>query len=115
MAKTQELLYAFVGAGDFAVNKVKGFKRFVDRQNNQKLYKDFVRRGRKLSTRFKNSTPGKQVQAQTKVAREQVTETARNVQKALGVNVQSWPKRKSSGPKKTTAKSTAKKTTAKAS
>lgn len=116
MAKTQELLYAVVGAGDFALDKVKGFKRFAERDTNQKLYKDFVKRGRKLSTRIKNSNPTKQVRAQADVARKQVNEAAKGVQKAIGVNVQAWPKRTSSPTrKKTTSKSTARKSTAKAS
>jgi hypothetical protein len=114
MAKTQELMYAVVGAGDYAVDKVKGFKRLTDRDTSQKLYKDFVKRGRKLSTRIKNSNPGKQVRAQADVARKQVNEATKGVQKAIGVN-QTWPKRTSSPPrKKTTSKSTARKTTAKA-
>lgn len=109
MPKAQELLYAVVGAGDFAVNKVKSVKIVADRKKGQKLYRDFVKRGRTLSTKVKNSTPGKQVRTQTESARKQVNETARNVQKTLGVNIQSWPKARKTGatkaaPKKTTAK-----------
>lgn len=112
MPKAQELLYAVVGAGDFAVDKVKNVKTVADRKKNQKLYNDFVKRGRSLSTKVKNSTPGKQVRTQTEAARKQLDDAAKSIQKTLGVNIQSWPKpRKTSTKKKTTAK----KTTAKAS
>ena len=123
MAKAQELIYAVVGAGDFAVDKVKGVRKVADRRSNQKLYKDFVKRGRSLSTKVKNSTAGKQVVARTEPAREQLEDAFKSVTKAFGVNVVAWPKgstrgkttaRKSNGARKTT-KSTARKTTAKAS
>lgn len=121
MAKAQELIYAVVGAGDVAVDKVKGLRKYADRKTNEKMFKDFVKRGRTLSTKVKNSKPGKQFNAQTVTVKTKATDAAKTVTKALGVNVVSWPKgrkttsRKSptSGARKTT--STAKKTTAKAS
>ena len=109
MPKAQELLYAVVGAGDLAVDKVKNVKIVADRKKGQKVYKDLVKRGRTLSTKVKNSNPTKQVRSQTEAARKQVNETAKTVQKTLGVNIQSWPKSRS------TKKATPKKTTAKAS
>lgn len=118
MAKAQELIYAVVGAGDFAVDKAKNVKKFADRKKNEKLYKDFVKRGRTISTKVKNSKPGKQFTAQTETVKKQATDAAKNVTKALGVNVVSWPKSrkttagKTTGPKKTAAKKT---TTSKAS
>lgn len=116
MAKTKELWFAVVGAGDFAVDKVRNVRKIADRKTGQKLYKDFVKRGRSLSTKVSNSTPGKQVRSQTQNARAQVSEVAKKASKTLGVNVQAWPKSsKSSSPKSTTAKSSSKKTTASAS
>jgi U3 small nucleolar RNA-associated protein 14 len=112
MAKAQEVLYAVVGAGDFAVDKVKGIRKVADRKRNEKLYKDFVKRGRTLSTQVKNSKPGKQVRTGTEVAKEQLNDAAKNVGKAIGVNVVSWPKtRRSSARKSTASKSTARKST----
>lgn len=118
MVKTKELWFAVVGAGDFAVDKVRNVRKIADRKTGQKLYKDFVKRGRSLSTKVRNSTPGKQVRNQTQSARKQVSEAAKKAQKTLGVNVQAWPKSrnsKSSSPKKSTTKSSSTKTTASAS
>lgn len=118
MAKTQEVLYAVVGASDFAVDKVKGIRKVADRKRNEKLYNEFVKRGRTLSTQVKNSKPGKQVRTSTEVAKEQLNDAAKNVGKVLGVNVVSWPKtrrstvRKSSASQATARKSTAGKSTA---
>ena len=123
MAKAQEVLYAVIGAGDFAVDKVKGVRRVADRKANQKLYKDFVKRGRSVSTTVKNSAPTKQVAAQTEPARKQVEDAFKSVTKAFGVNVVAWPKsrpqrrttpRKTTGSAKSTTRRTNKKTTAKA-
>lgn len=111
MPKAQELLYAVVGVGDFAVDKVKNVRTVADRKKSRKLYNDFVKRGRTLSTKVKNSTPGKQVRSQTETARKQLDDAAKNLQKTLGVNIQSWPKSR----KSSTKKSTAKRSTAKAS
>jgi hypothetical protein len=86
LAKTQELLYAVVGAGDFAAEKVRGVTKIADRKTTQKLYKDFVKRGKTLSTRIKNSGPSKQAVAQTKTARTQVKAAATSVTKAVRAN-----------------------------
>ncbi|MBA2725493.1 MAG: hypothetical protein H0U53_05845, partial [Actinobacteria bacterium] len=53
MANAQEIMYAVVGAGDFAVDKVKTIGSIADRKANQKRYRDFVKRGRSLSTKVK--------------------------------------------------------------
>ncbi len=120
--KSQEIVYAVVGAGEAAVDKVKGLSRFADRKKNEKLYNDFVKRGRTVSTKVRNTKPAKQLRVQTDTVKEKATDAAKTVTKAFGVNVVSWPKgrkpatRKSTGSKSTgTRKSTAKKTTAKAS
>jgi hypothetical protein len=86
MAKAQELFYAAVGAGDFAVEKVKGTRKLADRKTTSKLYKDFVKRGKALSTRIRNSGPTKQAVAQTKVARAQVKAAATSVAKVARSN-----------------------------
>jgi hypothetical protein len=120
MAKAQELLYAVVGAGDYAVDKVKNVRKVADRKVNQKLYRDFIKRGRTVSTKVKNAKPTKQIAAQTEPVRTKAEDAFKSVSKALGVNVVSWPKRpasrkstpKRSTPKKSTAKKTTRKTTA---
>ena len=70
MAKTQELLYAVIGAGDFAVDKARNVKKLADRKTNEKLFKDFVKRGRAISTKVKNSKPGKQIKVQSETVRK---------------------------------------------
>ena len=84
--KSQELLYAVVGAGDFALDKVKGVTRYADRKQTEKLYKDFVKRGRTLSTKIRNSAPTKKAVSQTKTARTQVKAAATSVGKAVRAN-----------------------------
>ena len=86
MAKAQELLYAIVGAGDFAVEKVKDTGKLADRKSTQKVYADFVKRGRTLSTKVRSSAPTKQAVAQTKTARSQVKAAATSVGKAVRAN-----------------------------
>jgi hypothetical protein len=120
VTKAQEVLYAVVGAGDYAAEKVTGVRSLVDRKANQKRYRDFIKRGRSVSTKVKNSKPVKEVASQTEPARKQVEDAAKSVGKAFGVNVVSWPskRRTASRPaatRKTTRKTTAKKSTAKAS
>lgn len=87
MAKTQELLYAVIGAGDLTVEKVRGLRELADRKQTEKVYKDFVKRGRTLSTRIKNSAPTKNAVAQTKTARSQVKAAATSVRKAVKADV----------------------------
>ena len=86
MPKSENVVYALVGAGDFAVEKVKNLGT-IDRKRSEKLYNDFVTRGRKLSTSIKNARPSKQAVEQTKVARSQVKAAATSIRKAVGANV----------------------------
>ena len=83
MARTQEILYAVVGAGDFAVEKAKGL---TERENATKAYEDLVRRGRTLSTKIKGSAPTKQAIAQTRTARSQAKAAATSATKAVRAN-----------------------------
>lgn len=87
MAKAEELLYAVVGAGDFAIEKARDARKAVDLEYTQKLYKDFVKRGRTLSGRVRNSRPTKRAAAQTRTARSQVRSAATSVRKAGRANV----------------------------
>jgi len=102
MSKAQEVVYALVGAGDFAVEKVANVRKVADRKSNTKLYKDFVKRGRSLSTKVKNSSAGKQVAEQTEPVRTQVQGAVKTVGKAFGVNVVSWPSSRRSTTRSTT-------------
>ena len=83
MPKGENLVYALVGAGDYAIDKVKNVGS-IDRKQSEKLYNDFVSRGRKLSTSIKNARPTKQAMEQTKVARTQVKAAATSIRKAVG-------------------------------
>ena len=80
MPKTQELIYAVVGAGDFTVEKVKDLTNL---ERSKKIYIDFVKRGRTISKRIRNSAPTKNAVAQTKTARSQVKAAATSVRKAV--------------------------------
>lgn len=86
MAKTQELLYAVVGAGDFALEKAKNVTKVADPKATTKLYKDFVKRGRGISTKVRNSAPTKQAVAQTKTARTQIKAATTSLTKAVRAN-----------------------------
>jgi hypothetical protein len=86
LPKTQELLYAVVGAGDYTLEKVRNVSKVADRKVTTKAYKDFVKRGRTLSTRIKNSAPTKQALAQTKTARTQVKAAVTSASKAVNAN-----------------------------
>lgn len=79
MARAQELLYAVVGAGDLAVEKM----RANDPTATRELYDDFVKRGRAISTKVRSSAPTKQAVAQTKIARSQVKAAGTSVRKAV--------------------------------
>jgi hypothetical protein len=92
MAKAQEMLYAVVGAGDFTLQKVRDLTK-VDRKSSQKVYEDFVKRGKSLSTKVKNAAPTKQAFEQTKTARTQVKAAATSVGKAIKVGAQQGPSR----------------------
>jgi hypothetical protein len=85
MPKGENFVYALVGAGDFALEKVRNAGT-IDRKKSQKLYQDFVKRGQKLSTSIKNARPTKQAMEQTKVARSQMKAAATSVRKAVGAN-----------------------------
>ena len=86
MANTQEILYAVVGAGDLAVEKVRGISKLADQKTTQKYYKDFIKRGKSLTTSIKNSAPTKRAVAQTKTARTQVKAATTSVTKAVKAN-----------------------------
>ena len=88
MPKVENLLYAAVGVGDFALEKVRRTRNIVDRNRNQKVYTDFVKRGRGLSKKITDSRPTKRAVEQTKVARSQVRAAATSVRKAVGANAQ---------------------------
>jgi hypothetical protein len=81
--KAQELFYAAVGAGDFAIEKAR---KFADRETTQKFYKDFVNRGRAVSTKVRTSAATRQAVDQTKAARSQVKAAATSVSKAIRTN-----------------------------
>jgi len=83
MAKAQELMYAVVGAGDFAVEKAKGLS---DRDQATKIYNDLVKRGRTLSTKIKSSAPTKRAIEQTRTARSQAKAAATSATKAVRAN-----------------------------
>jgi hypothetical protein len=80
MPKAQEIIYAVVGAGDFAAEKVR---KVTDRKNSLKLYKDFVKRGRTVWTNVRSSGATKQAITQTKAARAQVKAATTSVTKAF--------------------------------
>ena len=82
MAQPQEILYAAVGFGDVAIEKIRNVS-IPDTKSTQKVYKDFVKRGKTLSTRIRNSAPTKQAVAQTKTARSQVKAAATSVTKTV--------------------------------
>jgi hypothetical protein len=85
-AKTQDLIFAVVGAGDFAIEKARKVRKAADRKTTQKYYKDFVKRGRALTTKIRNSGPTKTAVAQTKTAQSQVKAAATSVTKAVRAN-----------------------------
>jgi hypothetical protein len=100
--KTQEVLYAVVGAGDLAVEKIRDARQRTDRKTTQKFFKDLVKRGQAISKTVRNSGPTKRALAQTKTARAQVKAAATSVQKAVGLN----GKAASSAAKSTGSKTT---------
>ena len=82
MDKTQELVYAVVGAGDFAIEKARSITK-IDRKASQKLYKDFIKRGRTVSRRVSTAAPTKRAIEQTKTARSQIKAATTSVAKAV--------------------------------
>ncbi|MDQ3940864.1 MAG: hypothetical protein M3238_05910 [Actinomycetota bacterium] len=87
MAKAEEILYAVVGAGDLAVEKIANVRKVADRVATEQVYNDFIKRGRTVSKRIRNSARTKQALAQTKTARSQVKAAATSVGKAVRANV----------------------------
>ncbi|MGH2809013.1 MAG: hypothetical protein ACRDKT_17250 [Actinomycetota bacterium] len=87
MARAEEILYAVVGAGDFAVEKLADIRKVADRDSTEKVYDDFIKRGRTLSKKIRNSAPTKQAVAQTKTARSQVRAATTSLTKAVRANV----------------------------
>ena len=88
MAKGQEFLYAAVGIGDFAVEKATSITKLADRAATEKVYGDFIKRGRDFSKKVRNSAATKQAMAQTKTARSQIKAASTSVSKAVQANVQ---------------------------
>jgi small ligand-binding sensory domain FIST len=86
LAKAQEVFYAAVGAGDFALEKIRNSRKVADPKATRKLYNDFVQRGQTLSSRIRTSAPAKQAATQTKAARRQVKAAATSVGKAVRAN-----------------------------
>jgi hypothetical protein len=86
MATTQELFYAVVGAGDLAVEKVRGLGKLTDKKATRKYYRDFIKRGKALTTTVKNSAPTKRAVEQTKTARTQVKAATTSIGKAVRLN-----------------------------
>jgi hypothetical protein len=115
------LVYAVVGIGDLAVEKVRSVRRFADRQETKKVYTEAIKRGRTLSRKAQNTSAGKKVVVQTEIARQQLQDTTKTVTKAFGVNVVSWPTSRTGRSRKTATRKTAarktaaRKTTSKAS
>lgn len=85
MSKTQEILYAVVGAGDLAVEKVRNL-RAIDPKAAAEVYNDVIERGEKLTKKIKTSAPTKQAAAQTKTARAQVKAATTSVREAIRAN-----------------------------
>ena len=85
MPRTQEFLYAVVGAGDLALEKARSL-RAVDPKATARVYEDFVKRGQVLSHKIRNSAASKQAMAQTKTARSQVKAATTSVTKAIRAN-----------------------------
>ncbi len=88
MPKTQEFVYAVVGAGDFTIQKVRDLRNLTDLKQTEKVYNDFVKRGRTISKKIKNSAPTKNAVAQTKTARSQVKAAATSVRKMVRADVE---------------------------
>lgn len=88
MAKAQELLYAVVGVGDLALEKASDLTKITDRKSTQKVYDDFIKRGRTFSKKISSSAPTKRAMAQTKTARTQIKAATTSVSKAVQANVE---------------------------
>lgn len=85
MAKTQDIVYAVVGAGDLALEKVRNLRE-LDPKAPRKAYDDFVERGQTLTKKIRTSAATKQAAQQTKTARAQVKAATTSVSKAIRAN-----------------------------
>ncbi len=85
MAKTSDLLYALVGAGDLALERVRNL-RAINVKAPAEAYSDLVLRGTKVAKKIRSSAPSKQAAAQTKTARSQVKAAATSVGNAVRAN-----------------------------
>jgi hypothetical protein len=86
VAKSQGFIYALVGAGDLALERLMKTRAVVERARSREVYDDVVTRGRKLSTRIQRSAPSKQAAAQTKAARAQLKAATTSLGKAVQTN-----------------------------
>ncbi|HEX2051855.1 MAG TPA: hypothetical protein VHJ34_14650 [Actinomycetota bacterium] len=86
MPKAQDVLYAVVGAGDFAAGKVRAARRSVDRDAARRYFEDFVVRGRKAWADVRGAAATKQAAAQTAAARSRVKAATTSVGKAVRAN-----------------------------
>ena len=82
-AQPKDVLYAIVGAGDFAIEKARSITLVRDIDSVQKYYTDFIKRGRTLSKSIRNAAPTKRAIEQTKTARSQVKAATTSITKAL--------------------------------
>jgi hypothetical protein len=83
MPKTQEIVYAVVGAGDLAIEKARNITKLADRETSLEIYGDFIKRGRTLSRRVSTAAPTKRAIEQTKTARTQIKAATTSVAKAV--------------------------------
>jgi hypothetical protein len=83
MTKAQEVFYATLGAGDFALEKARKAANYGEAR---KLYEDFVKRGRALTGSVRNAAPTKRAVAQNKAAKTQVKAATTSVAKAVRAN-----------------------------
>jgi hypothetical protein len=82
MSRPKEILYAVVGAGDLALEKVRNVRQIVD----PAVYTGFVARGRDLTGRIGKAAPTKQAVERTRTARSQAKAAATSVRKAVKAN-----------------------------
>ena len=88
-----ELLYAVVGAGDFALEKARNAPTIVTTKARTKLYKDFVKRGQTLTRQIGTAAPTRQAVAQVKTARSRVKAAGTSVAKAIRANAEGSSRR----------------------
>lgn len=86
MPKARDVLYAVVGAGDFAAGKVREARKVVDRDAATRYFEDFVIRGRKAWSDVRSSAATKQAVAQSAAARSRVKAATTSVGKAVRAN-----------------------------